>query len=65
MKPQELAAAVANIEGHKSQARMGDIYESMGIVADIAYKDRAVIDCLISWGIARSKRKRKKKDESK
>lgn len=59
MKPAELASAIAKIEGHKSQARIGDIREMIGIVADLAYKDRAVIDTIISLGIQRAKRKKK------
>lgn len=54
-----LASAIAKIEGHKSQARIGDIRELLGILSDMAYSDRDVVDTLIASGIARAKRKKK------
>lgn len=62
MKPLELAAQVTNIEGHKSQARMCDVYEILAIVVDLAYKDIAVSECMNKWGIQRAKRKKRKKN---
>lgn len=58
MKPRELASCVARIEGHKSQARMGDVTEIIGIISDLAYKNPEVIPCIIDLGIARDKRKK-------
>lgn len=59
MKPQELASTVARKEGHKSQARIGDIREIISILADMSVQSRDVIDCIIQLGIARAKRKKR------
>lgn len=59
MKPQELASAIAKKEGHKSQARIGDIREIVAIISDMAYQDRSVIDCITKLGIDRAKKKKK------
>ena len=59
MKPRQLSSLVARKEGHKSEARIYDINEIIGIIADEGYKDRAVIDCLVDLGIARFKRRKK------
>lgn len=60
MKINELASAVAKIEGHKSQARIGDIREILSILADMSYKSPEPIQAIVQLGILRSKRKSKK-----
>lgn len=59
MKPVQLASNVAKKEGHKSQSRIGDIREIISIIADMSYKDRGVIDCIVKLGIDRAKRVKK------
>ena len=59
MKISELASAIAKVEGHKSEARIGDIREILGILADMSYKSSEVIQTIIQSGISRSKRKKK------
>jgi len=39
MKVVELASAIAKIEGHKSQSRIGDIREILSIIADLSYRN--------------------------
>lgn len=60
MKPTELASLVAKKEGHKSQARIGDVREIISIVADLMYSNADAAACMINLGIARAKRKKKK-----
>lgn len=55
----QLASAVAKKEGHKSETRIGDIREIISIIADMAYKDREVLNCIDRLGIDRAKRKKK------
>ena len=62
MKIVQLASAIAKKEGHKSQARIGDIREILSIVADMAYDDPDVIRAIVSLGITRSKRRKKNAD---
>lgn len=59
MKAVQLASAVAKKEGHKSQSRIGDIREIISILADMSYKDRCVVDCIVKLGIDRAKRAKK------
>lgn len=59
MKPQQLASQIAYKEGHKSQARIGDIREIVAILADMSYQSHDVIDCIVKLGIARAKRRKK------
>lgn len=59
MKPAELASAIAKIEGHKSQSRIGDIREILAIIADMSYKSPDAIKTIVSLGISRAKRKKK------
>lgn len=61
MKVQELASKIAHKEGHKSQARIGDVREIIGIISDLTYESKEVVPLLISLGIARAKRKKSKK----
>ncbi len=58
MQISELASAIAKREGHKSQARIGDIREILSIIADMAYQNAEVLHCLTKLGIARKKRKK-------
>lgn len=58
MNLQELASEVAKREGLKSQARIYDIREILGIVADVMFEIPAVKDELIKAGILRAKRKK-------
>jgi len=60
MKPTELASLVAKKEGHKSQARIGDIREIISILADLLYSNPDAVACVTQLGIARAKRKKKK-----
>ena len=60
MKIQELASEVAKKEGHKSQARIGDVREIIGIIADICYQNPDAMQAIIKNGIMRAKRKKKK-----
>lgn len=55
----ELASAIAKIEGHKSQSRIGDIREIIGILADMSYQSADVIRLIVDSGIKRSKRKKR------
>lgn len=59
MKPTELASLVAKKEGHKSQARIGDVREILSIVADLMYSNADAATCMVQLGIARAKRKKK------
>lgn len=59
MKITEVASAIAKKEGHKSQARIGDIREILSILADMSYDSPLPIDAIIKLGILRSKRKKK------
>lgn len=59
MKISELASTIAKIEGHKSQSRIGDIREILGILADLSYKSSDPIAAIVQSGITRAKRKKK------
>lgn len=59
MKPQELASLVAKKEGHKSQARIGDVREIISILADLMYSNADAASCMVQLGISRAKRKKK------
>lgn len=59
MKVVELASAIAKIEGHKSQSRIGDIREILSILADMSYKSPDALQAIVKLGIARSKRRKK------
>lgn len=60
MKVSEIASAIAKKEGHKSQARIGDIREIISILADMSYESEEPLKAIIQLGIARAKRRRKK-----
>jgi hypothetical protein len=57
MKVHELASAIAKKEGHKSQSRIGDIREVIGIIADMSYQSAEPIQAIVQLGIARAKKK--------
>lgn len=59
MQIRELASIVAKKEGHKSQARIGDIREILAILADLSYDSPEPLDAIVKLGIARRKRRRK------
>lgn len=59
MKVNELASVIAKKEGHKSQARIGDIREILSILADLSYQSPEPLNALVKLGIARAKLKRK------
>jgi len=59
MTVNELASRIAKIEGHKSQARIGDIREIIGILADLSYESQEPLKAIIQSGIKRAKRKKK------
>lgn len=65
MNIKEVASAIAKVEGHKSQARIGDIREILSILADMSYKSQDPLQAIISLGIARAKRKKPSKVELK
>lgn len=60
MTIREIASAIAKAEGHKSQARIGDIREILAILTDMSYRSEEPIKAIIQLGIAREKRRRKK-----
>lgn len=59
MQVREIASAIAKKEGHRSQARIGDIREMLGILADMSYQSEEPLKAIIALGIARAKRKKK------
>lgn len=65
MNIKEIASTIAKAEGHKSQARIGDIREVLSILADMSYKSPDPIQAIIQLGIARAKRKKASKIEQK
>jgi hypothetical protein len=60
MKPNEMDVIIARREGHRSQARIYDIKEVKGIIADLMYESAAAHQCMIKLGIDRAKRRKKK-----
>ena len=59
MTIREIATEIAKREGKKSQARIGDIREILGILADIYTDHIEVTVCLIELAKRRAKRKKK------
>lgn len=59
MKIGQLASAIAKKEGHKSEARIGDIREILGILADMSYESPDPLQAIVQLGIARAKRRKK------
>ena len=57
MKIGQVASAIAKKEGHKSQARIGDIREMLAVLADMSYDSPEPLQAIIKLGIARNKRK--------
>lgn len=54
---QQIASTIAKREGHRSQARIGDIREILSIIADLSYECPDTIRIIVSLGISRAKRK--------
>lgn len=63
MKINDIAKEIAKREGKKSQARIGDIKEILGILADMIYDDRSgeILILLLNLSVRRGK---KRKEES-
>lgn len=59
MKINQLASLIAKEEGHKSEARIGDIREVLSILADLSYKSAEPLSAITQLGISRAKRKKK------
>lgn len=57
----QLASQIAKREGHKSQARIGDIREILSILSDMSYQSPEPIQAIVKLGISRAKRKKKSK----
>lgn len=55
----ELTSAIAKVEGHKSESRIYDIREIVGIVADMIHNNPDVLILLLQSGMNRAKRKKK------
>ncbi len=63
-----IASTLAKLEGKKSQARIGDLREILGIISDLIYADylankdsSPVLDALANNGMKRAKKKAPKK----
>jgi hypothetical protein len=65
----ELATEIAKREGNKSQARIGDIREIIGILSDLSYNTPQtaldVLNMLVASGAKRAKMKAKKAPKAK
>lgn len=68
MTIKKLASMVAQREGKKSQARIGEVREILGIISDLIYADylehkesSPVLDALANNGLGRAKKKVKKR----
>ncbi|WKV32896.1 hypothetical protein MAC3UK_0009 [Bdellovibrio phage MAC3UK] len=59
MKIGQLASLIAKKEGHKSQARIGDIREILSILSDLSYGSPEPLNAIVKNGIARAKKKGK------
>lgn len=59
MNIRQLASIIAKKEGHKSQARIGDIREILSILSDLSYNSPDPIQVIIQNGINRAKRRKK------
>lgn len=59
MKIGQLASVVAKKEGHRSQARIGDIREILSILADLSYDSPEPIQAIVKLGIERAKRRKR------
>ena len=54
---QKIAAKVCHREGHKSQARILDVVEVIGILEDLRYEDADTAVTLKELGIYRAKKR--------
>jgi len=70
MNIKELVRHIAKTEGKKSNVKIGDIREIVGIISDVAYRDlrtvfppekRGTIYHVVQNGLRRSKKAKKKK----
>lgn len=62
MTIRQLASVIAKREGKRSQARIGDIREILGILADILFQDYVKNgEMLIGWDFIHDGEKRAKK----
>jgi len=59
MNIKKLASIIAKKEGKKSQVKIGDVKEMLGILSDILYADFSVSVILYKNGFNRAKRKKK------
>lgn len=57
----ELASEIAKREGKKTQARIGEIREILGILSDMVFADEWTADVLYNNGKKRMARKKKDK----
>lgn len=53
MKINDIAKEIAKREGKKSQARIGDIKEILGIIADMTFEDIILISNV--WGLGQER----------
>lgn len=63
MTIKELASKIAKIEGKKSQARIGDIREILGILSDLMIDESqiaTIVMIMLESGIKRLNKKKKK-----
>lgn len=66
MKINDIAKEIAKREGKKSQARIGDIKEILGIIADIVWESTEdVVPTIINLGKQRDKKRNAKKRKPK
>lgn len=56
-KVQRIAARVCKLEGHRSQARIMDVVEVIGLLEDLRYHDPEVVLTLNQLGVYRNKAK--------
>lgn len=63
MKINDIAKEIAKREGKKSQARIGDIKEIIGILADILWEDESceLSNTFLNLGAQRAKKRNAKK----
>jgi len=53
----EIATEIAKAEGKKTQARIGEVREILGLLSDMIYLDVVVVEILINNGKRRAKKK--------
>jgi len=59
MNIKKLASIIAKKEGKKSQVKIGDVREVLGIVSDLIYDDINIAMVIYENGQNRAKRKKK------